>query len=589
MKRMPWLAIALVLLPISAWSDGNNYGSSVYLRQGVGARALGMGGAFVALADDATAGYWNPAGLAQMDLYMYEVGSQYAVLSNQMSSSYLSYAFQWPEVGNLELGWINFNSGEIEKRDENGLVAGTFINAENAIFLSYGRKTFEWVKGLSLGASLKYLHQGMDGFTAVGHGLDIGALWQPVLYLDHTIGLNVQNVFQRLYWNVAENSMDFTPLNVKLGTSLKFFPSQDRMYFNHLVTALDIEFSEYSRFNFRLGAEYWFIQNLAARLGYDGQGITAGASYSSEYYEVDYAFRYDPGELQAHQHRVSLMLRIPGEGSGTLRQLVPTEIASTSEEPMTPAPTPIPTPATPAPTPQPTPATPEPTQTPTPEPTQKTADATPVIMAQITSEKATPAKPEVKTETELKSGPVLKSHMESLEKPNALTINPLGLFSFSNWSGISLELEYERALTSEFSAAVKGLLTIRSGSNGVSSYSNLIYGAGLSGRYYLPHDGKKYSGFWMGPIIKYQLGELGGSLFNEELATMKATVLTIGAEVGYKILLGKNDWFVLSPYLGLYNLTATNGSIKGPDMDIKSSLSVSLTYPGVGVNVGIAF
>lgn len=56
------------LLGISASSVSNSVGAgdaAHFLRSGIGAHALGMGGAFVAVADDATVGYWNPAGLCQ--------------------------------------------------------------------------------------------------------------------------------------------------------------------------------------------------------------------------------------------------------------------------------------------------------------------------------------------------------------------------------------------------------------------------------------------------------------------------------------------------------------------------------------------
>lgn len=308
MKKTNILVLLLLLMPLTVLADGNNYGSGSYLFQGVGSRATGMGGAFVALADDATAGYWNPAGLGQMDLYMYQAGMQYAFLDNNMSSSYLTYAFQVPTIGCFSISWINFGISGLEGRDENGEVAADFGSSENTFLISYGRKFYKLVKGLSLGASLKILYHGLGDYSAVGQGLDIGALWQPVLYWEHTIGLNIQNLFQQTYWSESD-AVDHSLVNVKLGAALRFLPSQDAIYFNHLVTTIDFEFSEHHRFNFRLGTEYWYLKSIGARAGYNGREITAGASYRPEIYEVDYAFHYDLTELAAHQHRITVLLR----------------------------------------------------------------------------------------------------------------------------------------------------------------------------------------------------------------------------------------------------------------------------------------
>lgn len=310
MRKQLGMSVVLVLLA-SGWAgaDGNNYGSAAYWTQGAGSRAAGMGGAFVALADDATAGYWNPAGLGQMDLYLYQAALQYVFLQDQMSSSYLSYSFQLPEIGAFSVSWINFSITGLEGRDDLGLVTQNFGSSENTIWVSYGRKMYEWVKGLSLGANLKFLHQGVGGFQAVGHGLDVGALWQPFLQWDHTIGFNVQNLFQRVYWQTGEGTLDPSLVNGKVGVALKFFPSQQEVYFNHLITAVDLEFSEYYRLGYRLGAEYWYQASLGLRAGFSGQEVSFGASYRPEYYEVDYAFLYDLSEMSRHQHRVTLMLR----------------------------------------------------------------------------------------------------------------------------------------------------------------------------------------------------------------------------------------------------------------------------------------
>ena len=70
-----------------------------FLRMGVGARALGMGGAFTAVADDATASYWNPAGLTKIENI--EATFMYAAnMSVDRQLNYFGYA-QWLGVGGL--------------------------------------------------------------------------------------------------------------------------------------------------------------------------------------------------------------------------------------------------------------------------------------------------------------------------------------------------------------------------------------------------------------------------------------------------------------------------------------------------------
>ena len=310
MKRLLLAVVSILCLCAGSLADGNNYGSSVYLSQGVGARALGLGGAFTGLADDATAGFWNPAGLSQMELYDYYVGSEYAMLSNQLSSAYLSYSFRWPDVGNCSISWINFSSGDLEKRDVDGNVNGQFTSSENAFILSYGCKVYQWVKGLSVGANLKITQQSLDDFSAVGHGLDLGALWQPIMYLDHTVGIEVQNLLGQLYWNNSDRTIDRTLVNVRLGIALKYFRSNETLYFDHWINTVDLEFSEQGRFTPHVGTEYWFLECLGARAGYDGQGITFGASYRPEYYEIDYSFHYGlSGDLPDYQNRISIQMR----------------------------------------------------------------------------------------------------------------------------------------------------------------------------------------------------------------------------------------------------------------------------------------
>jgi len=302
------LAAALIAIPTFSFGEGSNFGVMNNFEQGIGGRASGMGGAFVAAADDVTAAYWNPAGLSGMELYTYQFELQHAFLSDQNSFNYAGYAFQIPVIGNYAITWMNFSAGGFESRDLEGNPVGSYGNSENILIFSYGRKTYSWLKGLSLGANLKLLHYSLGDSSALGHGLDIGAQWQPILYWDHTLGINIQNLFQRIYWNSGPS--DPSQVNVKLGAALRFLRSNDDLYYNHLISAFDMEITENKRMNFRAGIEYWYMKELGIRAGYSGKGLTMGASYAAELFEVDYSYRYDLSDLANNQHLIALMIRL---------------------------------------------------------------------------------------------------------------------------------------------------------------------------------------------------------------------------------------------------------------------------------------
>jgi len=106
-----------------------------YLRMGVGARALAMGGAFTAIADDATAAYWNPAGLTKIEnieaTFMYS-----ANMSVDRQFNYFGYA-HWLGVGGLGVSWINAGMSDMLHTDGGGNVLVKEDTGNNAIAFSY--------------------------------------------------------------------------------------------------------------------------------------------------------------------------------------------------------------------------------------------------------------------------------------------------------------------------------------------------------------------------------------------------------------------------------------------------------------------
>lgn len=157
--------------------------SNEFLQIGVSARALGMGRAQVAITDDSYAGYWNPAGLVQLEA-PYELSLMHAEYFAGIAK-YDYAAFAMPLDSNSVLGItaIRFGIDDIPDTrflyDANGAInydnIRFFSAADYAFMLSYARKSNK-LPGLSYGANVKVVHRVAGQFAnAWGFGLDAGA------------------------------------------------------------------------------------------------------------------------------------------------------------------------------------------------------------------------------------------------------------------------------------------------------------------------------------------------------------------------------------------------------------------------------
>ncbi|HDP99671.1 MAG TPA: hypothetical protein ENN22_10890, partial [bacterium] len=188
-----------------------------FLATGVGARALGMGGAFVAVSGDVTGGYWNPAGLTRVD-YPQLIAMHSQRFAGLVNYNYGAVAVPVGKVSSLALSVIRLgvddipnttdalldygrdgipNTGdegegdgildENERIDPNRVVY--FNSAEYGILLSYATKRNA---NLSWGANVKLLKKGIGKNSAWGMGFDLAALWQPSQRWQ--LGFNLQDV-----------------------------------------------------------------------------------------------------------------------------------------------------------------------------------------------------------------------------------------------------------------------------------------------------------------------------------------------------------------------------------------------------------
>ena len=289
----------LFFIALSAHAIGGEGGhAGAYLRTGVGARPLGMGGAFTALSDDATASYWNAAGLAQLDAS--QVALMYSLMSMDRMLNLITYAQPMGEIGTLGVSWLNYGVGDIDGRDLTGTPTETFGDSENAFSVSFGRGLSP---ALFVGGSLKYFLHKLASRQATGYGFDVGAILK--IGENIRVGGKIQDIASKIKWNTESELEEEFPTVTRLGISI--VPQTTPM-----KISADIESSSEREARYHIGAEYWIIPAIAIRLGYDRNHITAGASaiipISSINLQLDYAFA--PDELQQWPtNRMSIIVK----------------------------------------------------------------------------------------------------------------------------------------------------------------------------------------------------------------------------------------------------------------------------------------
>jgi hypothetical protein len=153
------LIISFCFLMFNLCFAGAGTEGGEFLKIGVGERAIGMGGAFCSIADNVTAVYWNPAGLAQLE--MRELSAMHLEYLMGVRSEYLGYAHP---IGKATLaGQVSFLHSRSGRRDDNCNTIGEFWDYEGVLTLGYGR----WINSvLSLGINLKTIY---TCFRRTGH------------------------------------------------------------------------------------------------------------------------------------------------------------------------------------------------------------------------------------------------------------------------------------------------------------------------------------------------------------------------------------------------------------------------------------
>ncbi|MCK5583287.1 MAG: PorV/PorQ family protein [Elusimicrobiales bacterium] len=286
------ISIMALMFPTAISASGAGTTAANFLKVSMNARAIAMGGAFSALADDSGAIFSNPAGLAGFTGQ--ELGFGFTTYLEGSKMGNISYAAD--VSGNrFGFGMTALNISGIERRglnDSAGIVSslGDFGSNDMAVSLAYACKdSFSSIlENMDSGFTLKFIKSTIDDSSAFAVAVDAGIIYHAGEKTN--VSLVLQNLGSKMKY---EEESDPLPLDLKVGMLHR---SSNRL---NLTAELNQYFID-EKFYPSFGVEYWFRDAFALRggykFGYDTSnlgrevGLSLGFGVKVADLGVDYAY-----------------------------------------------------------------------------------------------------------------------------------------------------------------------------------------------------------------------------------------------------------------------------------------------------------
>ncbi len=354
MKKFLFVLAAIVLLPIFATQAQVGITAVPFLQIEPDSRAAGMGNTGVAIADNASAIYWNPAGLAFQNQNQISVthANWLPAFNADLFYDYLVGTYYVEGIGTIG-GHITFlNLGEQTRTDETGLELGRFNSFEISAGLSYGYRVSD---NFSIGTGLRYIYSSLADGNVSGQeispgssvGVDLAALYKTDPFevanrqASFNAGFNLSNIgpgiqytdnaqkdplptMMRFGWaytmdidgngiNTITLSNDISKIMAR-NENVSDDPENPEYESMGVMEALFNSWGSYERFNgtetvnvslgqqlmYGFGLEYWYDDLFALRSGYyyehpengNREFITLGAGLRYNIFGVDFSYIY---------------------------------------------------------------------------------------------------------------------------------------------------------------------------------------------------------------------------------------------------------------------------------------------------------
>ncbi|MFH1260284.1 MAG: PorV/PorQ family protein [Elusimicrobiota bacterium] len=306
--------IALVMLSLFLISQllglayaGTGKVGGLFLREDIGARPIGMGSAFTAVADDSSGPNANPAGLDYIPyselMMMYKKGFM------DTYYGYLGCTVPLREKGTLGIGTMVFDGGNIDLNYLDGRTETVKMEQDRVTTIGYGHSLsfLPFLQDVGemffLGTNFKLIQSALgEKYTANTYAGDVGLIFRTIDKRT-SLGVALQNYGPGLKYNTEKEKLP-TSLRAGLGLIIAEWPGSS------LLSAIDYLQTNGETAKINLGLEYWFLNNIALRagykLGYNPNILTLGLGFFLFRTQLDYGFV--PSVIDP-THRISLTVK----------------------------------------------------------------------------------------------------------------------------------------------------------------------------------------------------------------------------------------------------------------------------------------
>jgi len=289
--KISFATLLIALLPAVIIYAGDA-GQESQFSIGSGVRGIGMGGGFVAMADDASTIYWNQAGLALLEYQ--EFNLMHVTLFEGTIYDVASYVYPNRTLGGFGISYMRLGTEDITRRLD-WVEDGEFGYSISQLMFGYGRNV--WA-GFSLGAALKVYNQSLDNNGTYGVGMDLSAL--KSISDKISVGAICQDLISpRLRLG---NRTETIPHTIMVGMAMRN-PLDFSIFRSNFNVALELPENRAARIHFGGESYYeWFD----FRAGYDRDNLTFGVGFTHNRLRFDYAYRIMDGITDSHRFGLSI-------------------------------------------------------------------------------------------------------------------------------------------------------------------------------------------------------------------------------------------------------------------------------------------